>query len=95
MPSPEASDAKTRSVFETIPSVTDRDNEYGDPIAITEVSGPEWLVVWSDGRLEGTPGADDLGLNAVTVRVTDSGGLTDEITLRIPVRGRGAYWFIP
>jgi alpha-glucosidase len=61
------------------------DPDVGDTLAFSKVSGPAWLNVAANGGLTGTPGPGDLGTNTFTVRVTDSGGLSNDATLLIAV----------
>lgn len=51
------------------PFVTEED--ASDTLAFAKVSGPDWLNVASDGSLSGIPTNLDIGLNVVTVSVTD------------------------
>lgn len=61
------------------------DIDAGDTLSFSKVGGPAWLSVASNGALSGTPTASDAGLNAFTVRVTDTGGLFADATLQITV----------
>ena len=61
------------------------DVDAGDVLSYSLVSGPDWLRVAADGTLSGTPNASNLGENNFVIRVTDSGGLTDDTVLRIGV----------
>lgn len=61
------------------------DPNAGDVLTFTKQSGPAWLVVGTAGALSGTPGVGDVGANAWTIRVTDSGGLFIDCTLNITV----------
>jgi len=61
------------------------DPDIGDTLTFTKVSGPDWLNVAANGALTGTPGPGDLGTNTFTVRVTDSGSLSNDATLLIEV----------
>lgn len=61
------------------------DPDAGDSLTFSKVSGPAWLTVSSGGALSGTPASGDVGANLWTVRVTDSGGLSDDATLQITV----------
>jgi hypothetical protein len=61
------------------------DPDAGDTLTYSKVSGPAWLSVSAGGLLSGTPGSSDVGGNSFTVRVTDSGGLSDDATLDITV----------
>lgn len=55
-------------------------------LTFAKVSGPEWLIVNSDGSLAGSPGPDDIGPNTFVVSVTDPGGLSSNASLEIQVR---------
>lgn len=71
------------------------DPDPGDTLIYQKLSGPSWLSIASDGSLSGTPLAANLGSNIFTVRVTDSGGLSDEATLDVMVLANAAavaYW---
>ena len=61
------------------------DIDAGDTLTYAKVSGPAWLSVSATGALTGTPGNSDVGSNQFVVRVTDSGGLSDEASLVIEV----------
>ena len=61
------------------------DPDVGDTLMFSKVSGPAWLAVAANGALSGTPGAGDLGTNSFTVRVTDSGSLSNDATLLVSV----------
>jgi autotransporter-associated beta strand protein len=61
------------------------DLDPGDVLTYSKVGGPSWLVVASNGNLSGTPGSNNVGANAFTVRVTDSTGLAAEAALNIQV----------
>jgi hypothetical protein len=62
---------------------------YTPGMTFSLISGPSWLAVASDGQMSGMPAVGDVGPNAFTVRVTDSGGLYDEATLNIEVIDAG------
>ena len=49
------------------------------------VSAPSWMTMSSSGLMTGTPTNDDVGTYEVTVRVTDSAGLSDEKTFTLTV----------
>jgi fibronectin type 3 domain-containing protein len=68
---------------------SDIDAPYGDTVTYSKVSGPAWLSVAANGALSGTPGANDAGTNTFVVRVTDSGGLSADATVTIPVAAIG------
>lgn len=64
---------------------TDASDPDGNPLTFSKVSGPAWLMVQSDGSLEGSPGPGDLGPNNFTVRVADPGGLSADADLEIVI----------
>lgn len=57
----------------------------GDAISYSKLSGPNWLIVSSNGNVSGTPGDNHAGLNSFEIEVIDSEGLTDTATLNIEV----------
>jgi hypothetical protein len=61
------------------------DEDAGDTLTYSKVSGPAWLSVAANGDLSGTPGAGDVGANSWTVQVDDGNGGTDTATLNITV----------
>jgi len=65
------------------------DIDAGETLTFSKTAGPDWLNVADDGRLTGTPGFGDLGLNSFTIRVTDTSAAYDEATLNITVVGIG------
>jgi len=45
-----------------------------DALSFVKLSGPQWLVINSQGIFTGTPGEEDVGINVWLVRVnTDDG----------------------
>jgi hypothetical protein len=68
-------------------SGTASDPDAGDALHYSKSSGPDWLMVATDGSLSGTPLAADAGSNLFTLRVTDSGELWAEANLMIEVTG--------
>ncbi|MEI7899639.1 MAG: DUF4038 domain-containing protein [bacterium] len=50
-------------------------------------AGPDWLTVQADGRVSGTPGEDDAGVNVWIVGVTKAGGQPAMIQLQVTVTG--------
>jgi hypothetical protein len=56
-----------------------------DPLSFSKLSGPDWLIVATDGTLSGTPSSGDIGSNVFTVQVAASGG-SDTATLSITVQ---------
>jgi hypothetical protein len=65
------------------------DEDAGDTLTYSKVSGPAWLSVAANGDLSGTPGAGDVGANSWTVQVDDGNGGTDTATLNITVDAAG------
>ena len=57
----------------------------GGTLTYTKVSGPAWLNVAANGALSGTPADGDMGLNAWTIKVTDTDQYSDTATLDIDV----------
>ena len=51
------------------------------PYIFSKVSGPEWLIVSGDGRITGTRPGTTAGADMATIRVTDSDGAAEDITL--------------
>lgn len=63
---------------------SDTSDGNGDVISFTKLSGPNWLIVESDGTLSGTPGASDIGANQFVIEASD-GSLSTSATLDIIV----------
>ena len=61
------------------------DPDAGDTLTFSKVSGPAWLTVSGGGSLSGIPANGDVGANLWTLRVTDSGGLSDDASLQITI----------
>jgi hypothetical protein len=64
---------------------TATDGDPGDELTYSKVAGPAWLLVAADGGLSGTPTAGDVGMNKITVRVTDQTRLSSDATLVINI----------
>jgi Glycosyl hydrolase catalytic core/Concanavalin A-like lectin/glucanases superfamily/Putative Ig domain len=64
---------------------TATDGDTGDTLTYSKVAGPAWLLVAADGGLSGTPTVGDVGMNNITVRVTDRTLLSSDATLVINV----------
>lgn len=63
------------------------DPDAGDSlVGFRKTAGPDWVQVGLDGRLTGTPGPSDAGLQFVTVRVTDQAGLSDYAVAMVQVQ---------
>jgi hypothetical protein len=61
------------------------DMNINDTLTYSKVSGPNWLSVASDGALSGTPGTNDVGANAFSVKVEDNSGASDTAQMNITV----------
>ena len=70
-------------------AITVADVDVGDTLSITAESSPDWLQFTDNGdgtaTLSGTPDNDDVGEHAVSLLVTDTGGLTDTQAFTITV----------
>jgi plastocyanin len=66
-------------------------DDSGDDLSISSETKPDWLTMTDNGdgtaTLAGTPDDDDVGSNAVTLRVTDDGGAFSEQSFTIVVDG--------
>ncbi|AAZ28726.1 putative Ig domain-containing protein [Colwellia psychrerythraea] len=58
-------------------AVSDDDN---DKLSFYKTSGPSWLMLWSNGKIEGTPTADDIGENTFAIKVSDNTGQASATT---------------
>ena len=59
---------------------------YADGVGVfSKQSGPDWLIVSSNGTLSGTPGNADVGQNTFTVRFENISGNFDTATMTIDV----------
>jgi hypothetical protein len=61
------------------------DPDAGDVLTFSKVSGPGWLTVAGSGALSGTPANTDAGTNSFFVRVTDLGGLINQVQMLLSV----------
>ncbi len=61
------------------------DKQGLETVIFSKDSGPDWLVVASDGGLSGIPGCHDAGINTFTVRVSDLDGYYDTAQMTINV----------
>ncbi|MGI1969456.1 putative Ig domain-containing protein, partial [Shewanella baltica] len=62
------------------------DTDVGDTLTLSAVTKPSWLSFnAATGLLSGTPGNADVGAHPVTLRVTDTDGLTAEQSFSITV----------
>ena len=70
-------------------TLTAKDNDIGDKLAITAVTLPSWLRLEDGGdgtaSLSGTPGKDDAGDHIVELRVEDTAGDSDTLSFTISV----------
>ncbi|WP_035603463.1 LamG-like jellyroll fold domain-containing protein [Haloferula sp. BvORR071] len=77
--------ATTSSAYSGTIAGTASDIDAGDSITYSKSGGASWLTVATNGILGGTPPYGSAGVNAFTVRATDSKGLYTEATLNITV----------
>ena len=68
------------------------DVDVGDSLTYTNLTGPAWLNVATNGTLSGMPGAADVGTNVFTVKVADAAAAFDTATLKIVVLSAYAVW---
>ena len=61
------------------------DEDAGDNLTYSRISGPTWMYIASSGDLLGTPRNANVGLNSWTVRVSDGNGGVDTATLEITI----------
>ncbi len=61
------------------------DSAFGDVLTFSEISGPSWLSIATNGSLSGTPGAANIGTNIYVVSVADLEGLSNNATMSINV----------
>ena len=61
------------------------DEDVGDVLTYSKVSGPAWLAIATNGVLSGTAANDDVGTNQWTVMVSDGNGGTDTAVLQVIV----------
>ncbi|MGI2168375.1 Ig-like domain-containing protein, partial [Shewanella oncorhynchi] len=67
-------------------TLTATDSDTGDSLTLNAVTKPSWLSFnAATGLLSGTPSNADVGSHAVTLRVTDTDGLTAEQSFGITV----------
>jgi hypothetical protein len=74
---------------------TDASDLNGDALTYAKVSGPAWLNVASNGSLSGTPANSDANTNSFVISATDSGGLSNTLTLFIYVNGAPSFTLDP
>lgn len=67
-------------------TITVSDGDAGDSHIFVLLEAPSWLSISGSGVLSGTPNASDVGTDiTISIRVTDSGGLSDTFTTTINV----------
>ena len=66
-------------------NVANATDAEGDTLSYSKLTGPDWLLVETDGSLSGTPAQSDAGANVFTVQADDGNGGTDTATLNITV----------
>jgi hypothetical protein len=67
----------------------------GDALTYAKVSGPAWLNVAANGSLSGVPADIDASTNAFVISATDTGGLSNTLTLFIYVNGAPSFTLDP
>jgi Putative Ig domain len=67
----------------------------GDALTYAKVSGPTWLNVTANGSLSGVPANSDANTNSFVISATDSGGLSNTLTLLIYVNGAPSFTIDP
>ncbi|MGZ0788117.1 putative Ig domain-containing protein, partial [Pseudomonas saponiphila] len=67
-------------------TLTAIDSDVGDVLTLSAINKPSWLSFnAATGLLSGTPSNADVGSHAVTLRVTDTDGLTADQSFSITV----------
>jgi Putative Ig domain len=74
---------------------TDASDLNGDALTYAKVSGPAWLNVAANGSLSGVPADSDANTNSFVISATDSGGLSNTLTLFIYVNGAPSFALDP
>jgi len=80
------SDATEGKAYSDTLKATDPDEN--DVLTFGIITGPSWLSVDTSGVLSGTPGANDLGSNTISIKVTDNRGLSDTLSTTISVNAK-------
>lgn len=62
-----------------------KDDDPGDTLTFSKISGPAWASVSAAGDVTGTPSRPDVGLNKLVVRVTDKAGSFDDAEVHITI----------
>ena len=70
---------------------SDASDLNGDALSYAKVSGPAWLNVAANGGLSGVPATIDANTNSFVISATDSGGLSNTLTLFIYVNGAPSF----
>ncbi len=66
--------------------LTNNPADEHSPVWSPGIINPSWLSINISGELSGTPGTEDVGIDIpVSIKVTDSGGLTDSLVTTIDV----------
>ena len=73
------------------------EDQDGDELTFSMIDGPDWLSLATDGRISGTPGTVDAGLNSFVIRATDPSGASSSMSIQLQVvpdfsGGPIAYW---
>jgi len=74
---------------------TDASDLNADGLTYAKVSGPAWLNVAANGSLSGVPANTDANTNAFIISATDSGGLSNLLSLYIYVNGSPSFTVDP
>jgi hypothetical protein len=74
---------------------TDASDLNADALTYAKVSGPAWLNVAANGSLSGVPANSDANTNSFVISATDSGGLSNTLTLLIYVNGAPSFALDP
>ncbi|MEX0331877.1 MAG: sulfatase-like hydrolase/transferase [Puniceicoccaceae bacterium] len=79
----------TLSASTNVPMEADLSSHFtdpdADPLIFRKISGPDWLVIFKDGRLQGTPGGEDDGTDLLELQVADPLGASLDISLSLTV----------
>ncbi|PXA04648.1 hypothetical protein DDZ13_05605 [Coraliomargarita sinensis] len=78
-------DASEDSLYNETLAGSATDEDAGDSLSFSKLSGPAWLAVNTNGTLSGVPTQSDVGANSFGVQVDDGNGGTDTATLNITV----------
>ena len=89
----EKNEGETGSPYFTSISEDAFDPDLNDLITFSKASGPSWISISSSGIITGIP--DQRGDLSFTVRVTDSHGATDTMTVNTYIRAGHSHWVQP